>query len=177
MIDSKTLDGLIDESDLHSILQRLGYEPQPGEVQDIIWEVDDDRDGGLTWEEFSALYERIRNDKEFFSWNERMRGAVDGREPHCMYTLIEFLMFDLDADGFVSLEETVELFYRRYGRAVLFKRKGVDGMASGNKEPGHATTATERRGSMLSFLNLVKHDIAFYPVSCPILRWIAKLRC
>lgn len=164
MIDSKTLDGLIDESDLHSILQRLGYEPQPGEVQDIIWEVDDDRDGGLTWEEFSALYERIRNDK-------------DGREPHRMYTLIEFLMFDLDADGFVSLEETVELFYRRYGRAVLFKRKGVDGMASGNKEPGHATTATERRGSMLSFLNLVKHDIAFYPVSCPILRWIAKLRC
>jgi hypothetical protein len=64
-------------------------------------------------------------------------------------------MFDLDADGFVSLEETVELFYRRYGRAVLFKKEGVSGM---KKEDS-------TKESMLSFLNFVKHDIAFYPIS------------
>ena len=44
-------------------------------MEDIIWEVDDDRDGGLTWEEFSALYERIRNDQ-------------DGKEPHRMCAIL-----------------------------------------------------------------------------------------
>jgi calmodulin len=56
MIDSSSLDGLIDKTDLENILERLGYVSEPGEVEDILWEVDDDRDGGLTWEEFSSLY-------------------------------------------------------------------------------------------------------------------------
>jgi hypothetical protein len=55
MIDSNSLDGLIDKTDLEVILERLGYATEPGEVEDILWEVDDDRDGGLTWEEFSTL--------------------------------------------------------------------------------------------------------------------------
>ncbi len=54
MIDSSSLDGLIDKTDLEKILERLGYVAEPGEVEDILWEVDDDRDGGLTWEEFSS---------------------------------------------------------------------------------------------------------------------------
>jgi hypothetical protein len=158
MIDSPSVDGLIDAADLASILRRLGYEPAEGEVEDIIWEVDDDRDGGLTWEEFSTLYERVRNDSY-------------GMEPHRLYTLVEFLMFDLDADGFVSQEECVELFYRRYGRAVLFKKKGVDGMSA--RQPGgggagsshDGSTDDQRRGNLLPFLHFVKHDIAFYPIS------------
>ena len=166
MIDSSSLDGIIDKADLEVILERLGYTPEPGEVEDILWEVDDDRDGGLTWEEFSSLcvvrtcaqccqqacayttcadrYERVRND-------------ADGLEPHRMFSLIEFLMFDLDADGFVGVEEAVELFYRRYGREVLFKKEAVKGMALDN--------VAGTQGHLLSFHDFVKHDLAFYTIS------------
>ena len=51
-----------------------------------------------------------------------------------MVSLIEFLMFDR-ADGFVGVEEAVELFYRRYGREVLFK-EGVKGVTSENATVG-----------------------------------------
>jgi hypothetical protein len=72
-----------------------------------------------------------------------------------MVSLIEFLMFDLDADGFVGVEEAVELFYRRYGREVLFKKEGVKGMTSDNATGGN----------LLSFHDFVKHDLAFYSIS------------
>lgn len=84
-----------------------------------------------------------------------MRNDVDGLEPHRMVSLIEFLMFDLDADGFVGAEEAVELFYRRYGREVLFKKEGVKGMTSENATGGN----------LLSFHDFVKHDLAFYSIS------------
>lgn len=86
-----------------------------------------------------------------------MRNDADGLEPHRMVSLIEFLMFDLDADGFVGVEEAVELFYRRYGREVLFKKEGVKGMTSDN--------ATGAGGNLLSFHDFVKHDLAFYSIS------------
>lgn len=99
-----------------------------------MWEVDDDRDGGLTWEEFNSVYERVRSDD-------------DGLEPHRLFSLIEFLLFDLDADGFIGVDEAVELFYRRYGREVLFKKEGVKGMG-GKAGSGDAPGAA---GNMLCF--------------------------
>ena len=136
MIDANSMDGIIDANDLETVLRRLDYSPEPGEVEDIVWEVDDDRDGGLTWEEFSALYERVRKDQ-------------DGKEPHRLFSLIEFLMFDLDADGFVGVEEAVELFYRRYGREVLFKKDSVKGVATGASKEGERDTSGERPHSVL----------------------------
>ena len=50
-------------------------------------------------------------------------------------------MFDLDADGFVGVEEAVELFYRRYGREVLFKKDSVKGVATGASKEGERDTS------------------------------------
>ncbi len=33
------------------------------EVEDMIWEVDEDCDQALTWPEFQAMYQRCRNDQ------------------------------------------------------------------------------------------------------------------
>ena len=171
MIDSNSLDGIIDKADLDVILERLGYTPEPGEVEDILWEVDDDRDGGLSWEEFSSLcvvrtcaqscQQTLRHDFAYITSADRydrVRNDTDGLEPHRLFSLIEFLMFDLDADGFVGVEEAVELFYRRYGREVLFKKEAVKGMVLDNSAAG-------AQGHLLSFHDFVKHDLAFYTIS------------
>ena len=33
------------------------------EIEDMIWEVDEDCDQGLNWSEFQAMYHRCNNDK------------------------------------------------------------------------------------------------------------------
>ena len=33
------------------------------EIEDMIWEVDEDCDQGLNWAEFQAMYHRCNNDK------------------------------------------------------------------------------------------------------------------
>jgi calmodulin len=108
MIDATTNDGVITSIDLEVIFNRLSYAHEDGEIEDILWEVDDDGDGGLTWPEFQRVYERVRSIGE-----EVVHGAA---EPTRMYSLIEFLMFDLGANGSVSVDEATEIFYRRYGR-------------------------------------------------------------
>ena len=37
--------------------------PTQAEVEDMIWEVDEDCDQALTWPEFQAMYQRCRNDQ------------------------------------------------------------------------------------------------------------------
>lgn len=131
MLDQPSADGIIDEKDLLHTLARLKYNPLDGEARDILWEVDDDRDGGVNWTEFQALYKRVRDDK-------------DGIEPRRLYTLVEFCLFDVDNDGLVDLNDVLERFYRRYGRHELFGKATVNGIS------------TTDRPRCLSFKDFVK---------------------
>jgi len=75
-------DGKIDAEELFRLFQRLDHKaskvrdifisylsnsnPQgltQFEVEDIIWEVDDDGDKCINWTEFQAMYRRCRNDR------------------------------------------------------------------------------------------------------------------
>ena len=85
-------DSRIDAEELAAQFRALDYHPEPGEAQDIIWEVDDDHDGVLTWTEFQQVYERMKTDSY-------------GREPRRLYNFIEFCLFDLDKSGLVGLNE------------------------------------------------------------------------
>ena len=132
-------DGVIDAADLESQLVRLGYEPDPGEVHDMIWEVDDDGDGTVNWREFKSIYQRVREDDQ-------------GKEPRRMYNVIEFMVFDIDNDGSIDLEEVMQLFYQRYGKDELFSEtKDAQG--------------AQRKGKDITFLEFVKHDESFYTMS------------
>ena len=132
-------DGMIGVADLAETLAVLEYEVLPGEVEQILWEVDDDRDGGVTWREFRSMYTRVRDDKY-------------GIEPRRLYNLAEFLLFDLDGDGKISSNDAIEVFYRRWGRDMLFSQMGVKGIEW-------------KRREKLKFSEFVKFDLSFVPIS------------
>jgi hypothetical protein len=85
-------------------LKSYGY-AQP-DVQDMIWEVDEDCDQCVSWQEFQSMYRRCRND-------------TTGYEPRRLFNVVEFVMNDKDDSGTVSVEEAMSVLYLRYGKGVL----------------------------------------------------------
>jgi len=55
-------DGKIDAEELFSLFKWLNHKTSKFEVEDVIWEVDDDGDKCINWPEFQAMYRRCRND-------------------------------------------------------------------------------------------------------------------
>lgn len=72
----------------------------------MIWEVDDDNDGTVSWEEFKKMIWRGRSDKT-------------GYEPKKLFNVSQFLSLDRDGDGHVSTEECMEMVVHHYGRQKL----------------------------------------------------------
>jgi calmodulin len=99
-------DGKIDAEELFRLFQRLDHKASKFEVEDIIWEVDDDGDKCINWTEFQAMYRRCRNDRS-------------GYEPRRLFNVVEFLMNDKDANGTVSVEEAMQILFLRSGRGLL----------------------------------------------------------
>lgn len=72
----------------------------------MIWEVDEDCDQCVSWQEFQSMYRRCRND-------------TTGYEPRRLFNVVEFVMNDKDDSGTVSVEEAMSVLYLRYGKGVL----------------------------------------------------------
>ena len=96
----------IGPGDLLIVLNFLGLKPLKSEVNLIIWEVDDDLDGYISKEEYQTLYKRCISDET-------------GLEPRKMFNLVQFLMYDKNFKGRVTVEETLQILYVRYGRENL----------------------------------------------------------
>ncbi|KAF4705545.1 hypothetical protein FOZ63_013072 [Perkinsus olseni] len=77
-IDTKK-DGVLDFEEVLSAFYRVGYRPSKADVEQYIWEVDDDLDGTVSWDELLVMYQRCILDKT-------------GLEPRGLFTLIEFLL-------------------------------------------------------------------------------------
>lgn len=84
-------------------LQFLGYSLRPSEAALTIWEVDDDADGRIDWEEFKGMFYRIRDDQS-------------GYEPRKLFNVVEFIMHDKNYTGSIDLDEAVTLITVRYGK-------------------------------------------------------------
>ena len=104
-IDKKA-DGAIDVDELLQELEFLGHKMKPSEAALTIWEVDDDADGRIDWEEFRTLFYRIRDDQSGF-------------EPRKLFNMIEFIMHDKNFNGFIGLDECTGILYQRYGKGVI----------------------------------------------------------
>lgn len=104
-------DDRIDKQELKAQYDVLDHKPRPNteyglsEVEDIIWEVDEDANGWIDWENFVQLYLRCRKDRT-------------GREPTRLFNLIEFMICDKDGGGTMSEDECMEILYHRFGKEV-----------------------------------------------------------
>ena len=96
----------IGPGDLMRVLTFLGSKPLKSEVNLIIWEVDDDLDGYVDKNEFLTMYKRCISDET-------------GLEPRKLFNIVQFLMYDKDFKGRVSVEETLQILFVRYVRESL----------------------------------------------------------
>ena len=96
----------IGPGDVLKVLQFLGLKPLKSEVNLIIWEVDDDLDGYVSYDEYLIMYKRCISDNS-------------GYEPKKLFNLTQFLMYDKTFKGRVTVEETLQILFVRYGRENL----------------------------------------------------------
>jgi Ca2+-binding EF-hand superfamily protein len=68
--------------------------------------VDDDLDGYVSRDEYHTMYKRCISDET-------------GLEPRKLFNLVQFLMYDKSFKGRVTVEETLQILYVRYGRERL----------------------------------------------------------
>jgi len=104
-LDSKG-DGKIDTDELVRFFTIMGYKAKKKDVEDMIWEVDEDCDQCVSWSEFQSMYHRCRAD-------------LTGYEPRRLFNVVEFIMNDKDDSGTVSVEEAMQILYLRYGKQLL----------------------------------------------------------
>ena len=92
--------------DLQQALAFLGKHAEKKEIDDMIWEVDENLDGCVDWTEFSLMFRRNITDKS-------------GLEPTQLFNVVQFLMYDKDFSGEVSVDETMHMLFSRYGKQRL----------------------------------------------------------
>ncbi|KAE9182609.1 hypothetical protein PF004_g24194 [Phytophthora fragariae] len=93
---------------LMKIYEQLGY-PLSGQeksrLEEVIWQVNDNLDGAISFDEFVNSYVRSRNDRS-------------GLEPSEIFFLTCFLMFDKESCGRISLDDAMGILYLKYGEAM-----------------------------------------------------------
>ena len=110
-IDKKG-DGKVDAEELMAELEFLGHKVKRCVAELIIWEVDDDADEAVDWEEFRTMFYRIRDD-------------TTGCEPRKLFNMVEFLMHDKNYTGSIDLDECVTLLYARCAHATPIDSPGA----------------------------------------------------
>ena len=96
----------VNSIDLMEALKALGKKSTKREVEDMIWEVDENLDGCVDWEEFHLMFQRNIKDKT-------------GLEPFQLFNVVQFMMYDRSNSGAVSVDETMHMLYARYGKDRL----------------------------------------------------------
>ena len=76
------------------------------EVDDMIWEVDENLDGCVDWEEFLLMFRRNVSD-------------VTGLEPFQLFNMVQFCMYDKEFTGFITVDQTMQMLYARFGKERL----------------------------------------------------------
>eukprot|EP00920_Eleutheroschizon_duboscqi_P038116 GHVT01091151.1.p1 GENE.GHVT01091151.1~~GHVT01091151.1.p1 ORF type:complete len:311 (+),score=66.51 GHVT01091151.1:80-934(+) len=141
-------------NDLFEVFNRLEHKATKAEVEDMIWEADDNLDGRVSWDEILILYRRCINDKTGF-------------EPRQLFTLVQFLMYDSDFTGRITVEQTLQILFVRCGRELLDQVSQLNQRAQSRHcrcEPKSPTTQNLQPRMNIAYSK--------YPVS--ILRWLGN---
>jgi Ca2+-binding EF-hand superfamily protein len=109
--------------EISDALNKLGHKTPREQIELWIWEVDDDLDMMVAWDEFLTMYQRCISDST-------------GNEPRNLFNLVQFLMYDKTFSGRISVEQTLQILFVRHDRggldaeiAEIFgdQQKGPDG--------------------------------------------------
>lgn len=92
-------------TDVMEMFKNLNQKCVKVDVEEMIWEVDEDLDGCVNWSEFKLMFGRNIKDKA-------------GLEPSRLFHLAQFLIYDHNQNGLVSVDETMHMLYARYGRSA-----------------------------------------------------------
>ena len=125
--------------DVASALKRLGKPNVPKkEILEMIWEADEKFDGVIDWDEFCLNFQRNIHDKS-------------GLEPANLYNIVQFMIYDQNDNGFVSIDETMNMLYARYGRQKMEAKITTLFGAPNQRE----ITETGREGGEINFAKYV----------------------
>jgi Ca2+-binding EF-hand superfamily protein len=102
----KIEDKKISVDDVHAILTTLKYKVTRKEVEEYVWEVDEDLDHCISWSEMKLMYNRNLKDRT-------------GLEPNRIFNVTQFLIYDKNENNKVSVDETMNMLYARYGRTKM----------------------------------------------------------
>ena len=84
----------------------------------MIWEVDEDHDGCVGWEEFERAFQRCAADRE-------------GTEPRQLHNVVLFALHAAPGATQLTAEEATRLTYLQYGRVSLRGEEGCGSRAAG----------------------------------------------
>jgi len=142
---------------IHEALVKLQHKTPREQIELWIWEVDDDLDNMVAWEEFLTMYQRCTADHT-------------GLEPRNLFNLVQFLMYDKDFAGKISVEHTLQILFVRHGRQNLDdeiqqifgdKQKSQDGQEVTISFSEFLTRANDR----LRKLRQIKKEVTKVPIS------------
>merc|ERR1719378_462574 len=92
--------------EISDALIKLGHKTPREQIELWIWEVDDDLDNMVGYDEFLTMYQRCISD-------------LTGNEPRNLFNLVQFLMYDKEFTGKISVEQTLQILFVRHGRGEL----------------------------------------------------------
>lgn len=131
-------DGRLSCQDILTTLHRLKHKMTKHDVEVMLWEVDEDLDGHISWSEFLTLYERGTTD-------------VTGLEPRGLFHVVQFLMYDNELKGEISVEQTLQILFVRFGRELLDQEiQAIFG------EDDRKSDGPEKRVTLSEYLEKVK---------------------
>ena len=126
-------DGVLDANEVYEAQKGIGGTLGKDEVAEILWEVDDERDGKLDWKQFVTAYYRSQRDE-------------GGFQPKRFYSIVEFLLMDRDCSGEIELDEAMATLFERVGKndleAVTRRFFKAAGVIDSDKEPPPGTTVS-----------------------------------
>ncbi|KAJ8599398.1 hypothetical protein CTAYLR_009696 [Chrysophaeum taylorii] len=114
---------VITVKDLDNALRTMGRHCNKKQLEYMIWEVDENLDGVVDWEEFKLMYHRNITDET-------------GLEPFELFNIVQFMTYlpslriDKDFKAQITEDDTMSTLFARYGHDQRYGRVHVEKIMS-----------------------------------------------